>query len=89
MSYNINKDSVIIIDEKDWPGVFRVAGKVSEDFQRVFGSGKDAEQLSFSGDVFYYIFLLIYQIIKIIKISIFSPVITNSHSFLHNCNQMV
>ncbi len=48
MSFTINKDSVIVIDEKDWPGVFRVAGKVSEDFNRVFGSGKDAESVSFT-----------------------------------------
>ena len=51
MSFSINKDSVIVIDRNDWPGVFRVAGKVSEDFQRVFGSGKEAEQVSFTGDV--------------------------------------
>ena len=51
MSFSINKDSVIVIDQNDWPGVFRVAGKVSEDFQRVFGSGKEAEQVSFTGDV--------------------------------------
>ncbi len=48
MSFNINKDSVIVVDEKDWPGVFRVAGKVSGDFNRVFGSGKDAESVSFT-----------------------------------------
>ena len=48
MSFTINNDSVIVIDEKDWPGVFRVAGKVSEDFNRVFGSCKDAETVSFT-----------------------------------------
>ncbi|MBO4910215.1 MAG: glycosyl hydrolase 115 family protein [Lachnospiraceae bacterium] len=51
MNFNINKDSVIVIDGNDWPGVARVAGKVAGDFKLVFGSGKDAETVSFAGDV--------------------------------------
>ena len=46
MNFNINKDSVIVIDGNDWPGAARVAGKVSGDFKLVFGSGKEAETAS-------------------------------------------
>ncbi len=40
MSFIINEKTKIFIDNIDWPGVIRVAGKVSEDFELVFGSSE-------------------------------------------------
>ena len=52
MSFIINGKTNIFIDKNDWPGVIRVAGKVSEDMELVFGSSEKPVTLddAFSDD---------------------------------------
>ena len=40
MNFTLNEKSLLVLDGNDWPGVHRVAGKVSGDMELVFGSSE-------------------------------------------------
>ncbi|MBO7095859.1 MAG: hypothetical protein J6V94_02750, partial [Lachnospiraceae bacterium] len=40
MNFTLNERSLLILDGNDWPGVIRVAGKVSGDMELVFGASE-------------------------------------------------
>ncbi len=52
MKLTVNEKTKIFLDKNDWPGVIRVAGKVTEDIERVFGSSDKPETIdgAFSAD---------------------------------------
>ncbi|MCR4793436.1 MAG: glycosyl hydrolase 115 family protein [Lachnospiraceae bacterium] len=41
MDFTIDKNTVLCLDENDWPGVIRVADKVRNDMEMVFGKSED------------------------------------------------
>ena len=41
MNFTINSNSSLCLDKNDWPGVIRVAGKVRDDIELVFGKAHD------------------------------------------------
>ena len=43
MEFTLNGKSLLILDGNDWPGVIRVAGKVSGDMELVFGTSEKPE----------------------------------------------